>query len=107
MEEILLYFGTEISFITEYRVVTVFPVHILEIKWIMESLQPYHTNGLHHIFYRQRGAYIYGVAFCSCVPADIERLGVDVECILGAINCNRYILGDFLGQDVSFNCVWY
>lgn len=119
VKEILLNFSTQVSFVSGYHTVMIFPLHIFKIMQIMDTCRShvkvmdystYSAEGVQFIpviVQTMRGAIppvcsrldivaSHGTAFGSCVLTYFYRLGIKAENILGAINDISQFLTDFL-----------
>ncbi len=114
-KEILLNFSTEIALVSKHHAVMIFPAHIIEITEVMDAcgchvIRMYYTSYstdrmefISIVVYSLRCAIspirsridivtTHGAAFCPCVLANLYRLGVDAEYILGTVNGYSHIL---------------
>lgn len=126
LKEVFLNLGTEITFVSKHHTVMIFPTHIIEVMDVMYACRS-HVIGMYHTSYPAhsmefitvivqtlRGAVspirsglrvvsAHDTTFRPCVLADLYRLGINAEHVLGVIAAKRVKfppLGDWNVEEI-------
>ena len=121
VKKILLHLGAEIPFVSKYRTVVIFPLHILEVIEIVDTCRR-HVVGMDNATYSTDCVELISVIIHSlrcavapvgsrfgiaashraasgpCVLTHLYRLGVNAENIFSAINGGCHVPAYFLGE---------
>lgn len=123
-EQVLLHGSTQITLVTKYHAVMVFPSYIFQIMQVM-YVGGSHIKGVYHarstaqgvkfiavVVYSLRGAvaprwgkahipFAHGTPFGTYILADLHRLGVNAEYKLTAINGSCYRFADAFAKQTG------
>lgn len=121
LKEILLNFGTEITFVSKHHAIMIYPAYIVEEMEVMEACRR-HVIRMYHTMYaadsmefisiivqtlrgtispiRSRLDIVasHGTTLRSCVLTDLYGLGVNAGYVFGAVNGYSHILAYFFGK---------